>query len=423
MKNMSKMKICIIGVFVTMCLTGCSQALEQEQSKGTISEESEGHSIETVESKEMDENSWMSTEESILEQNNVQYEASSQLSNQIDSFQLQIHDKVYSFPFAYEDLMKNGWVIQEKYASENDEISSRQDKLVWHVLENLKLDFFLYNPDTTIHSYQECVVAGVTFSFNDVSVEDFVFIPGGFQIGVATKEDVLAAFREPDKVNEMNDGVSYVEYRTDNVWASVTLRFDAQGILTGYNAENPIATEGYSLTEGSDKVIPDYIVPMELSGSPVDAIVNFDGQLYRLPTPVSEFLKNGWETDDSEIMIPGNGISFFQLTRDGIELHCTAYNFNEQACILKNGVIVKLSSTDIYQREFEVSGGITFFMTEEDLVDILNRNNLEYEIKELSDGVQYTFPIGKLTYENYICISFEEGKVGYITVSKHEVAQ
>lgn len=89
-----------------------------------------------------------------------------------------------------------------------------------------------------------------------------------------------------------------------------------------------------------------------------------------------------------------------------MEVILTTAERYEQACLLKNEVIVNLSSTDIYKREFEVSGGITFSLSETELLDIIEKGGIEYQMKTNSYGTAYDLLL-EVNYKSYITIMFE----------------
>lgn len=225
-----------------------------------------------------------------------------------------------------------------------------------------------FNPDVSVQPYEKCVISGINAS-RLYAPTTTVFIPGGLQIGVATKGEVLVTLGEPDEIYTSSESSKFT-YRTDEIWVYVELWFDENDILESYRVENPTAPENFAFS-GATELNIEYEVPSALGNSIEDRIVNFVGDLYMLLAPLSAFFDNGWITDCEDEVVPGDGLLHLELQRENKSLHVTIYNNSEYACLPSDAFVRELSSSDNYGGEFAVSGGITLDLTQEELEQII----------------------------------------------------
>lgn len=354
----------------------------------------------------------MGTENIILD---TEYDASPELSSDIDSFQVQVLDKVFQFPVNYDEFAAAGWKVYEKYNSVDEEIQSGFDSLVWFEKDGMLMNCHVFNPDVSVQTIDGCVISGIAEvdASQNKDKKLCVFIPGGFKVGEASREEVLAAFREPDSIYE-GDTLSIVTFETDNVYATTKLSFDANGILCDISVENPIAPEDYVYSSADTSYVAEYTVPTSMGSKITDRIVNFDGDLYQLPVTVSALMENGWTTVDAHETVRGGSIYFIDLERNGVSFRATVYNYCDRGVEVMQSYIQELSSYDVNGKQFEISGGIHMQMTEDELKAILSNEGIEYGTDTSYDTMIYGFNFGEDTLDNYVRIGFIDGKVQYI---------
>ena len=70
---------------------------------------------------------------------NKEYIASDKFSSDIDSYQVQIYDTVFTFPFYYDELIADGWVLGE-YEDPNEELDSYYERSI-----NFKKGYVILN--------------------------------------------------------------------------------------------------------------------------------------------------------------------------------------------------------------------------------------------------------------------------------------
>lgn len=341
-----------------------------------------------------------------------------QLPDNIDSFQVQIQDQVYSLPIKYTDFISKGWKIDERYEDASAKVGSGERDLVWFINGDYRVNCNLYNPDISEQVYEKCVISGIQIDLRFESKGLTVFLPGGLKLGEVYKEQVVSAYREADDKYEASSS-SKLTWETKNIWSNVAITFDVNGVAVGYNGENPITLEDF---EYSDPVVNDiiYQAPEKLGANIEDRTVMFGGDLYSLPAPLSAFIENGWETSEANQTVSGNGILHVNLKRNGTEIRLTVNNYSENGCTASAAYVEKLSSNDLYSTLFAVAEGINTDTTEVDLLNYLQEYSLPYEKTQGASGNKYSIQLEGDEWNNYCVISYSVDKVGYITISSGE---
>lgn len=349
------------------------------------------------------------------------YEASSELSTDIDSFQIQLIDELYQFPINYDDFVATGWKISEKDHSVDEFIKCGTHSIVSFHKNGIVASFYVFNPDISIQTIDGCVISGLC-SINPIDNRGRkmdIYIPGGFKVGEATKTQILEAFREPDSIYETNTSSS-LTFETDNIYANTKVKFDENEILYDISMENPVGTEDYKYSNVDTSYVAEYTEPLSMGDKITDRIVNFDGDLYQLPVTVNALIENGWATTEAHETVVGGSLYHLELERNGVSFRATAYNYSDYGVEVAQCYIQNMSTTKIYGKQFEISGGIHMEMTEDELKSILDNEKIEFATETYKDGILYGFHIGEDTRENYVNIKFSNGKVSYITISAGE---
>ncbi len=123
------------------------------------------------------------------------------------------------------------------------------------------------------------------------------------------------------------------------------------------------------------KCLSKYKTPAELGDDIFSGNISIDGDLYRLPAPLSQFLDNGWVLDkDISAISPGRS-EHFEIKRNGMRLsievsnraayktspaNCAVYSFTSLTCpvILPTGIEPGL--TDEYEFDLKVGSLFAF---------------------------------------------------------------
>ncbi|MBR6765510.1 MAG: hypothetical protein IKM06_03400, partial [Clostridia bacterium] len=111
-------------------------------------------------------------------------------------------------------------------------------------------------------------------------------------------DDIIAAYGTPSNRNDQSDYVSLKYYSSKDATYGVSFMIytDPEEAKYSYvSVRNDIST-GVKTETSNDRpeYLSKYTAPTALETDPFSEIISVDGDLYRLPAPLSEFLNNGW---------------------------------------------------------------------------------------------------------------------------------
>lgn len=334
------------------------------------------------------------TEETTAEGEGVQTGAQA-LSDDIYSFQAEIDGEVYQFPMSYGEFTAKGWTYDGDAAQtmEPEQYTTAET----FKKDSSKLYATIFNLGMNTVPFSECQIGG--FSVDSYMMKDSAFsvkLPKGIEFGVSTLEDVKAAYGEPSREydGEMYTALTYeyetyqdVEIQVDKE-TKVVSKIDMRNIIETASEEEKAQAE----TAVSDEVteeVKSYQAPTELGDDLTKFIVEYDGALYQMPAPVSEFEKNGWtvKEDQSDMTVKGKDAGWVSLMKNNQELRVMARNYGDNATTIRNCFVTTVkgddNSTDM---PITVQKGITRGMTKADLEKALE--GVTYEFEE-SDMFEY----------------------------------
>ena len=173
----------------------------------------------------------------------------------------------------------------------------------------------------------------------------------------------------------------------------------------------PEDLEEDEISQEIPEVVGQYQAPEELGDDLSSCIAEIDGNLYKIPAPVSAFLENGWKLSyngNSEV-IAGRDTGFgYYLTKDNQKFGIEVRNYDDDATAVENCFV-----TEIYNDNFStvipvnLQKGVGFNMNTADLESALE--GTLYEKDEYSSLNSYFIP------------SYDEQYYGItITVDKEE---
>lgn len=368
------------------------------------------------------------TETSNEESPSIETEFASELSSLSDdlySFQIQINSDVYSFPMSYDEFLALGWTYKDDETTEFQPNSYSPSERFQ--LGDLELYATIVNLGINTVPITQCTVAGISVdSFQMKDITDVTIeLPGGIQYGVSTLDDITAAYGTPSDTYE---GSMYtkVSYEKD-YYQDVDLYLDSEtGLLNEIEMRNMVADDEANeaaASEVSSEPTPEvlsYEAPAELGDDLTSFIVEYAGDLYQLPAPVSEFVKNGWtiDKDKSASVIAGKGYDWIYMSKDNQNYHTIVRNYNANATIAENCFVTdvegNVNSTNL---PITVQKGLTLGLTEDEVVAALD--GVKYELDDSSSSFHYydiEGPDSSLDHVQII-VNTEEDSVSAIEVS------
>ncbi len=370
---MKKILVSILVTMMTLSLVSCGS-----------SETSNNQNNET----EIQDNTEMEVSED-SEEEEVQEPV--ELSDDLWSYDFLVNGKLYHIPMWFSELEELGW----EYVAINGTILSldpgrmTQDHAMWRIGENSIFTSF-YNMGINVAPYTECGVVEIRISSDYLREGDWeIILPGGIEFGVSTKEDIIAAYGEPDDIRTKVDECRLTYGRSLKHNIELTLESE-DGVLCGINIMNIEELEGADNTVSTEvpDVVKNYKAPESLGTSIEGTDIEINGKLYSLPCPVAEFVSNGFvmESEYSGKTVPSAESEFVDFTYNGEILSTRITNHSPNATTIENCFISKIEiNEDMIEIDCSMAGGIKKGSTEAELLAILEGH--EYVKDVISDTI------------------------------------
>lgn len=349
------------------------------------------------------------------------------LSDDIYSFQLVLNGEFYEFPMSYADFTALGWEYQGEAAAEMrpNEYSVAER----FVKDDLELYASLVNLGINTVTYDQCMVGGISldpYQFEKAPDTEMVF-PGGLTYGVATAEDIRDAYGEPSDTYE-GDMYTKLTYEYDYYQDWDFYVYKESGVVEEAEVRNFVADEEANaaaaalVTDEPTEGVLAYKAPEELGEDPMSFTVEYAGDLYQLPAPVSAFVANGWAVQEelSDTIVSGYDYGWLTMLKDNQQFRCMVTNYDPNAAKVTNCFVTEVES-DVYGPDLPLNlpGGASFGMSEADLAAWLEGlDGTEYEKDDSGSFVYYTVEGPDSSLDGFeFTVDAETGNVISVTVS------
>lgn len=319
----------------------------------------------------------------------------------------------YQIPMWFSEYEALGWEYEGDknlklgYGDYDFDVFEKDGVEIW-------VDVINYSINAT--EVKDCVVSSIEFDGDDIDENTVIKFAKDIQFMVSTKEDIIAAYGEPDDIYEGSYRTYFYYYSEEDVdyYLDVTFSFDNEtGLFDGAEFVNEVEVEGFdnTLNPETPAFLDDYVAPSSFGDTIYDTEISIDGYMYVLPCPVTEFYVNGYELSHYyEIDYIPAGQSFYCNLENG-DKNLTVYlmNFSDYATDFDNCYVVSVSYDSSYDGEMaiEMAGGIKIGMTEDEFLKILG--DIEYNIYESDDYNYYSLYESVWEYSNRRSYNFENG--------------
>lgn len=404
--NKKLLTFLLAGTFALSSVSLCAAEAESELATEAAAETADAEETETTETAS-------------------EADGEGELSDDLYSFQLKLNDVLYQFPMTYAEFTAMGWEYQDDETFEvapNEYTPSAEFKN-----GDLEIYATVINLGINTVPISECLVGGI--DIDQYNIEDApdttIEFPGGILYGEATLDDVKAAYGEPTRVYEgdLYTNLTY-EYDYDQ---SFDFYIDAEtGVLNQFEVENLIADEEARTAAAAEvsseptEAVLAYTAPTELGDDLFSFTVDFAGNLYQLPAPVSVFEENGWKVKeaDSDAVVPGGSFGWVTMMKDNQELSVIARNYDANAAVINNCFVTSVESSEYTTNlPLNIQKGITVGMSTADLEAALE--GVDYEKDTESESFTYYTITGPDSSLDRVSISVnnENGTVSTLEVS------
>ena len=258
-----------------------------------------------------------------------------------------LEGKKYTLPFDYAVLEKDGWEPLDDSEDPNDKIDGMKDELfsmkkVGKERKNGEmLTVWVFNGSGNKRKIKDCKIGGIVVAEKDLGYFSFE-LSNGLKPG-DEQETVRGIMGEPDEFGDW-DSFYKDEYGEKKETGLITFEWKKDEIKDKGEDYIRIFFCPPENTESSDEV-PEYLSgyqkPDSMGNDFDSATFTLDQAIYKLPCPVSEFVKNGWIPTKTED-VPSGGDKFCDLKKDGSEIKCMVENFADYQTYSNNCAVTRV---------------------------------------------------------------------------------
>lgn len=300
----------------------------------------------------------------VQQEDAVEYHPS--LPDKLWEFQFAINGEVYNLPSKIEEWEEQGYGL---HGDREEVLLETESYVQGEKLENQELTFSVdvVNLESLEQKLRDCYVGGITLE----ETEGVVFqLPGEITIGESLLSQVTEAYGTPTDEYEEKDSV-YLTYEY-GIYKKAELAFDIEeeclykAVLTNYREPG----EEEEISKEVPAQVAGYQEPQAYSVNPLDYVVSYGGDFYRIPAPVSQFTEKGWKIleEGSDISVKGGKHGYVSLEKAGQVLYAVVRNYSQDTVGIENTFVTSLSGDfEVTKVSIGAGDGITLGMTEEDM--------------------------------------------------------
>lgn len=301
--------------------------------------------------------------------------ADGELSADLYDFQVKIGDVVYQFPMYYEEFAAQGWTLSKNDDPEMGLASNSYGFVTFYNGED-RVYADAVNLGINELPMKECLVGGISIdgSFDYDLTKTRIELAGGIVMGESNGDDLVAAYGDPSDTYEGDLYTKYT-YEKDYYQEIAFYVYKDDNTLKQVELQNFTEPEGFdkgSVSTEIPEIVSAYAAPTELGEDLLDPRVEYCGDLYTLPAPVSAFLENGWEMQDvpEDAYVAGGSLEFIDMMKNNQSVHFSVYNYTGNATGIENCFVRDLdfASYDNEALSLKLSGGFTLGAKKADLI-------------------------------------------------------
>lgn len=253
-----------------------------------------------------------------------------------------------------------------------------------------------------------------------------ILLPGGIQYGVSNTDDIKAAYGDP---SSDYDGERYysMTYKYDFYREISLYVYKDTDTLGTIEIQNLIELEGMDNSVNGDvpEQVTNYKTPAELGNDLYSFHLELEGNLYKLPCPVSVFLENGFQINEqnSDMEIGAQSYGWAELKYNNQSLRVIVDNYADYATVVENCFVTSIKSSDNGPKwDLVIPGNIKRGDSEADVKEAVKGFETEVETSD-SGFTYYTVwnPKGS-KLDNY-CICLKDGVVLSIEVKNDDYTE
>lgn len=344
--------------------------------------------------------------ETAAQEDSADSESTGELVDDIYSFSMKFDGQTMKFPMTYQEFTDMGWELSSSEDPDTKVSTNSYGMLTFNKgASSVYAD--VINLGINEVGLEDCLIGGISVDGSyDVDLTAVsVKLPGDIELGKATLDDIKAAYGEPSDTYE-GDLYTKLTYEKDSYQEVELSVFKDDNTLKEVDMRNFEEPEDYDKGTVSDEVpdiVTSYETPTALGDDMMDTAVEYMGDLYSLPAPVSAFTANGWEIQDAEDTpyVEGGGIAFIDMMKNNQSIHFSVYNETENATALENCFVRELSfaTYDPESIAMKLSGDITLGADKAELIKMADEKGY---ISEENDDYLRIYPNKDSKIRNYV---------------------
>ena len=344
--------------------------------------------------------------ETAAQEDSADSESTGELGDDIYSFSMEFDGQTMKFPMTYQEFTDMGWELSSSEDPDTKVSTNSYGMLTFNKgASSVYAD--VINLGINEVGLEDCLIGGISVDGSyDVDLTAVsVKLPGDIELGKATLDDIKAAYGEPSDTYE-GDLYTKLTYEKDSYQEVELSVFKDDNTLKEVDMRNFEEPEDYDKGTVSDEVpelVTSYEAPTALGDDMMDTAVEYMGDLYSLPAPVSAFTANGWEIQDAEDTpyVEGGGIAFIDMMKNNQSIHFSVYNEIENATALENCFVRELSfaTYDPESIAMKLSGDITLGADKTELIKMADEKGY---ISEENDDYLRIYPNKDAKIRNYV---------------------
>ena len=344
--------------------------------------------------------------ETAAQEDSADSESTGELGDDIYSFSMEFDGQTMKFPMTYQEFTDMGWELSSSEDPDTKVSTNSYGMLTFNKgASSVYAD--VINLGINEVGLEDCLIGGISVDGSyDVDLTAVsVKLPGDIELGKATLDNIKAAYGEPSDTYE-GDLYTKLTYEKDSYQEVELSVFKDDNTLKEVDMRNFEEPEDYDKGTVSDEVpdiVTSYETPTALGDDMMDTAVEYMGDLYSLPAPVSAFTANGWEIQDAEDTpyVEGGGIAFIDMMKNNQSIHFSVYNETENATALENCFVRELSfaTYDPESIAMKLSGDITLGADKAELIKMADEKGY---ISEENDDYLRIYPNKDSKIRNYV---------------------
>lgn len=317
---------------------------------------------------------------------------SAKLSDDLYDAQIEIDGTVITLPCMFDDIEDIGL----KYNGDADSKMLPSNYMTFAEVfksDDMTIYAGLINFDVNEQAFSDCMafqfkVEEGNIKNNSVDVK----MAKDIQLSVSTLDDVIEAYGQP---NDIYNGTYYTRYTyNENNDCEIELSFDVDtDILSSIEIEHRVKPDDFVEGEVSTDIpaiTAAYTAPKKLGDDLLSFNFEFDGDMYTLPVPVSEFLDNGWKFTGSEAgqIVDGSGYMKIEMQKGSQSFWTFVENYSQSATAVENCFVTKIEAGE-YTCDVDMTlpDGIYKGMSQKELEKILI--DYKYTVDDSSSSFTY----------------------------------